>query len=62
MKNMKMYSQAELSTMQEMAKKPISTTRLAKRLAKQFNRTYGGVYAKLLIMRRQIKPCYCAKI
>jgi hypothetical protein len=33
MKNMKMYSQAELSTMQEMAKKPISTTRLAKRLA-----------------------------
>ena len=54
-KNMKMYSKTELMIMQEMAKKPISTTKLAKRLAKEFNRTYGGVYAKLLIMRKQIK-------
>lgn len=54
MKNMKMYSQAELSTMQEMAKKPISTTKLAKRLAKQFNRTYTGVYARLLIIRKNV--------
>ena len=55
MKNMKMYSKTELMVMQEMAKKPISTTKLAKRLAKEFNRTYGGVYAKLLIMRKQTK-------
>ena len=55
MKNMKMYSKTELMVMQEMAKKPISTTKLAKRLAKEFNRTYGGVYAKLLVMRRHTK-------
>ena len=51
-KNMKMYSQAELNIMQEMAKKPLSTPKLAKRLARQFNRTYEGVYVKLLKMRR----------
>lgn len=53
-KNMKMYSQAELNIMQEMAKKPLSTPRLAKRLARQFNRTYEGVYVKLLKMRRHM--------
>lgn len=53
-KNMKTYSKEELSTMQEMAKQPVSTTKLARKLAKQFNRTYGGVYAKLLFMRRGI--------
>jgi hypothetical protein len=53
-KNMKMYSKEELNTMQEMAKQPVSTTKLARKLAKQFNRTYGGVYAKLLFMRRGI--------
>lgn len=52
-KNMKMYSQEELTTMQELAKKPISTTKLARRLSKQFNRTYAGVYAKLLVMRKE---------
>jgi hypothetical protein len=53
-KNMKMYSKEELSTMQEMAKQPVSTTKLARKLAKQFNRTYAGVYSKLLFMRRGI--------
>lgn len=51
-KNMKMYSPAELETMTEMAKKPLSTPKLAKRLARQFNRTYEGVYVKLLKMRK----------
>jgi len=55
MKNMKMYSKTELMVMQEMAKKPISTIKLAKRLAKEFNRTFGGVYAKLLVMRKHTK-------
>jgi hypothetical protein len=53
-KNMKMYSQVELNIMQEMAKKPLSTPKLAKRLARQFNRTYEGVYVKLLKMRRHM--------
>jgi len=53
-KNMKMYSQEELTTMTEMAKKPLSTTKLARRLAKQFNRTYAGVYARLLIIRKNV--------
>jgi len=52
---MKMYSKTELMVMQEMAKKPISTIKLAKRLAKEFNRTFGGVYAKLLVMRKHTK-------
>lgn len=49
---MKMYSKEELATMTEMAKQPVSTTKLAKKLARQFNRTYEGVYVKLLKMRR----------
>jgi hypothetical protein len=53
-KNMKMYSKEELNIMQEMAKQPVSTTKLARKLAKQFNRTYVGVYSKLLFMRRGI--------
>ena len=51
-KNMKMYSKEELATMTEMAKQPVSTPKLARKLAKQFNRTYEGVYVKLLKMRR----------
>lgn len=51
-KNMKMYSKEELSVMQEIAKQPVSTPKLARKLAKQFNRTYEGVYVKLLKMRR----------
>lgn len=54
-KNMKMYSKEELNVMQEMAKQPVSTTKLAKRLARQFNRSYAGVYSKLLFMRKGIK-------
>ena len=53
-KNMKMYSKEELSTMQEMAKQPVSTIKLARKLAKQFNRTYAGVYSRLLIIRRSV--------
>lgn len=53
-KNMKMYSKEETSIMTEMAKKPVSTTKLARRLAKQFNRTYAGVYARLLIIRKNV--------
>jgi len=53
-KNMKKYSQTELTTMTEMAKKPISTSKLARRLAKEFNRTYVGVYARLLTIRKNV--------
>ena len=53
-KNMKKYSQAELTTMTEMAKKPISTSKLARRLAKEFNRTYVGDYARLLTIRKNV--------
>jgi hypothetical protein len=53
-KNMKMYSKEELTTMTEMAKQPVATTKLARKLAKQFNRTYAGVYARLLIIRKNV--------
>ena len=53
-KNMKMYSKEELSIMQEMAKQPVATTKLARKLAKQFNRTYIGVYSRLLTIRRNV--------
>lgn len=53
-KNMKMYSKEELSIMEEVAKQPISTPKLARRLAKQFNRTYTGVYARLLTIRKNV--------
>lgn len=53
-KNMKMYSQVELATMTEMAKQPVSTTKLARKLAKQFNRTYVGVYSRLLTIRKNV--------
>ena len=53
-KNMKMYSQEELTTMTEMAKKPVATSKLARKLAKEFNRTYAGVYARLLIIRKNV--------
>jgi hypothetical protein len=53
MKNRKHYSKTELQMIQEMATKPVSTTKLAKRLSRELNRSAAGIYLKLLEVRKK---------
>jgi|OM-RGC.v1.028702355 hypothetical protein len=53
MKNRKHYSKTELQMIQDMATKPVSTTKLAKRLSRELNRSAAGIYLKLLEVRKK---------